>query len=441
MSTRRGKIGCGFVSLLAAAAALSASTTLDQAVARALAKDRGLKSQVLNEEASRANRDYAARQKLFHLDFAGSYRYATDAIQVTAANFPFSQLFHIPPDQVFLSASKSSYDLKLGLVQPIWTGGMLANSVKVEEARQAAQSDQTRVLRVQVAGQVKTSYYTFRLLAARKRSLEVLLETIDIHLKRVEAFYREDLTRRSDLLETQAKLEETRMSIEEVSQQMAREKISFETLCDIPPEDIDPAASEVVRDYAASRAEFEALHPILKAMDAQAAALDLSGKVVDASRLPQVTGFGEFHYARPGLNFFEQKWKAYGLAGLSLTIPVFNLNRVDRDRAVIDVQRRQLENQRAQVLLDADKALKQLYEAMRSLETRAASVDKLIALAREGADLKEKLYEENQLSNLDYLAALADLERYRTLKVELALQLELVKVAVNTTIGQTGERP
>jgi len=45
------------------------------------------------------------------------------------------------------------------------------------------------------------------------------------------------------------------------------------------------------------------------------------------------------------------------------------------------------------------------------------------------------------VSNLDYLAALADLERYRSLKVELALQLELVKVAVNTTIGRTGERP
>jgi outer membrane protein TolC len=441
MSTRRGMIGGGIIILLAAAAALSAATTLDQAVARALAKDRGLKSQVLNEEVSKANRDYAARQKLFHLDFAGSYRYATDAVEVTAANFPFSQLLHIPSDQVFLSTSKSTYDLKLGLVQPIWTGGMLANAVKVEEARQTAQADQTRALKVQVAGQVKTSYYTYRLLAARKRSLEALLETLDIHLKRVEAFYREELTRKSDLLETQAKLEETRMSIEEVSRQMAGEKIAFETLCDIPPEDIDPAAAESVPDYAASRAEFEARHPILRALDAQAAALALSGKVAAASRLPQVSGFGEFHYARPGLNFFEQKWKAYGLAGLALTIPVFNLNRAERDKAVIDVQRRQLENQRAQVLLDADKALKQLYESKRSLETRAASADRLIALAREGADLKEKLYAESQVSNLDYLAALADLERYQSLKVELALQLELVKVAVNTTIGKTGERP
>jgi len=440
MSSRRLTF-IGLLAMLIVFVPLRASTTLDQAVARALAKDRGLKSQVLNEEASKADRDFAARQMLFHMDFAGSYRYATDAVEVTAANFPFSQLFHIPPDQVFLSTSKSTYDLKLGLVQPIWTGGMLADSVKVEEARQEAQSDQTRVLKVQVAGQVKTSYYTYRLLSARKKSLEALLESIDIHLKSVEAFYREDLIRRSDLLETQAKLEETRMSIEEVSQQMAKEKITFETLCDIPPEDIDPAASEVVQDYAASRADFEARHPILKAMDAQAAALDLSGKVVAASRLPQLAGFGEFHYARPGLNFFEQKWKAYGLMGLSLTIPVFNLNRVDRDKAVIDVQRRQLENQRAQVLLDADKALKQLYEAKQSLETRAASADRLIALAREGADLKEKLYSENQVSNLDYLAALADLERYRSLKAELALQLELVKVAVNTTIGRTGERP
>jgi len=437
---KRRMIPLGAVILLAAAAAgFGALTTLDQAVARALAKDRGLMSQVLNEQASRANRDYTAKQRLFHLDLSGYYRYATDAVRVTAANFPFTSLLNIPQDQVFLQASKHAFDLKLGLVQPIWTGGALTNALRAEEARQSAEADQTQLLRIQVAGQVKTSYFTYRLLAAKKRSLETLLQNLKFHLSRVESFFREELARKTDLLETQAKVEETGMAIEDLSQMIAKEKINFETLCDIPPDDIDPSASETVKDYPEAWAEFQSGHPLLKALDAQESALSLAGKAVAGSRLPQVAGFGEFHFGRPGLNYFDPTWKPYALAGLSVSVPIFNLNKIDRDRAVLEVDRRRLANQRAQVLLDAERSLKQLYESRRSLGARSGSVDRLVEMAQENAGLKEKLYEESQLSNLDYLSALTDLEKYRSLKEELSLQLELVKVAVNTLIGRTGE--
>ncbi len=431
----------GLPILLAAAAGLAASTTLDQAVARAWEKNFGLKSLALDEEAARADRDFAARQRLFHVDFAGSYRYATDAVEVTAANFPFTSLFHIPQDQVLLSASKSAYDLKLGLVQPIWTGGSLTNTLRADEARRDAASEKTLAAKVEVAGRVKTSYFTYRLLLAKTTSLEILLRDLEVHQSRVEALVREELTRRSDLLETQAKAEETRMAIEDLSQQAVKERIAFESLCGISPDDIDPAASVAVLDYAAAWAEFEARHPLLKALEAEAAALDLSKKAVDGARLPQLTAFGEAHYSRPGLNFFLKEWKVYGLAGVSLTIPLFNLNRIDRDKALLDVQRRQLEDERADIREQAEKTLKQLYESKQSLETQAASAERLIDMAREDAGLKENLYNENQIPNVNYLSALTDLERYRSLKKQLALQEELVKAAINTVVGRIGDEP
>ncbi len=427
--------------LLTAAVPIRAATTLDEAVARAWAKSYGLKGKVLDEEAAKAERDFAARQKLFHLDFAAGYRYTTDHVVVTAANFPFTSLLHIPSDQVLLSAPKSAYDLKLGLSQPLWTGGSLTNTLRADEARQSAAASGTQAAKVDIAGRVKTSYFTYRLLLVRKTSLEILLQNLGLHEDRVAAFVREDLTRRSDLLETQAKAEETRLSIEDLSQQAAKERIGFETLTGLSPDEIEAPAPGTVPDYAGSLADFKARHPLLKGLDAQATALDLSRKAVIGQRLPQLALFGEAHYARPGVNFFLDQWKLYGIAGLSLTVPVFNLNRIARDKAVIDVERRRLDDQRADILDQAEKTLKQLYESLRSLGAQASSADKLIGLAEEDAGLKEKLYRENQLSNIDYLAALTDLARYRALKDQIALQAELVKVAVNTAVGRIGDQP
>ncbi len=431
----------GLLVFLGLDATALASVTLDQAVTLAFQKNFALKSRALDEEAARAERDFAARQRLFHLDFAGTYRYTTDRVEVTAANFPFTSLLGIPPGEVLLSAPKSTYDLKLGLVQPIWTGGSLTNALRADEARQAAAVAGTQAAKVELAGRVKTSYFSYRLLLAKRKSLEILLEDLELHQGRVEAFVREELTRRSDLLETQAKSEETRLSIEDLGQQASRERINFESLTGISPEEVDPAASESVLDYAASWEELKARHPLLKSLDSQAAALDLSRKAVSGGRLPQIAAFGEAHYARPGVNFFLDKWKLYGVAGLSLTLPVFNVNRITRDKAVLDVQRRQVDDQRGDVLDQAERSLKQLYESKRSLETQSASAEKLIRLAQEDANLKESLYRENQVSNIEYLLALTDLERYRSLKEQLALQLELVKVAVNSTIGRIGEKP
>jgi outer membrane protein TolC len=422
-------------------APLAASVTLDQAVARAFEKSFGLKSRALDEEAARADRDFAARQRLFHLDFAASFRAATESVEVTAANFPFTSLFEIPPDQVLLSAPKNTYDLKLGLVQPLWTWGSLTNTLRADEARREAAAAGTRAAEVELAGRVKTSYFTYRLLQARKRSLEVLLESLKLHQARVEAFVREELTRRSDLLETEAKAEETRLSIEDAANRAERERINFDTLTGVSPGDIEPSASESVADYAASWADFQARQPLLRQLDSQAAALDLSRKAAAGSRLPRLSLFGEAHYARPGVNFFLDQWKVYGVAGLSLTVPVFNTNQIDRDKALLEIERRRLDDRRGEVLEQAEKTLKQLYETKRSLEQRASSADRLIDLAREDAVLKERLYRESQVSNLDYLLSLTDLERYRSLKDQLALELELVKVSINTAIGKIGDKP
>jgi len=53
--------------------------------------------------------------------------------------------------------------------------------------------------------------------------------------------------------------------------------------------------------------------------------------------------------------------------------------------------------------------------------------------------LKERLYEENQIDHVDYLAALTGHERYLAIREEMHTQMELLKVNINTLIGKCEE--
>jgi hypothetical protein len=63
----------------------------------------------------------------------------------------------------------------------------------------------------------------------------------------------------------------------------------------------------------------------------------------------------------------------------------------------------------------------------------------LIALSEEDAVLKEELYEERQIPNVDYLAALLTKEKNVLARDEIRIQMEKIKVSINTLIGRNKE--
>jgi outer membrane protein TolC len=145
------------------------------------------------------------------------------------------------------------------------------------------------------------------------------------------------------------------------------------------------------------------------------------------------------HYGKPGQNFFLNRWTPYVQGGLSVSMPVFNWNRGDRDRTLADIAARKLENQRADFIRESEKNLRQLFLQKGSVEKKVALLDNLIANAAEDARLKEKLYEENQIDHTDYLAALTGQERYVSNREELLAQREILNVNIDTLIGKYEE--
>ncbi len=415
-----------FLLILASAQVLAAQVTMKQAVENGLRLAASVANQQLEVRGAELERETADRLRLFQATFNAAFRTATDRMEIR--NGPIQ-----------MAALRDSWDLKLGIVQPLYTGGLLRNAERLQAFRRQAEEFTLEWRRVELAGRIKVSYFTLQLLQSRLRSLQLLRDSLERHLAKLEKYFREELVRRSDVLETQLKRDEIRLALSDLQSQIESEQAAFRTLCGYGIEELEPGYREGDLAPAETRARFEASNPLLLALAHRERMAAAQKRMAGASALPQVAGFAELHWSRPGVNVFARDWSLYLQAGLSVTVPVFNWNRAGRERQLADLQTERIANLRRDLRRETEKGLQQLEAARRAAEAKLEATAQLVAAAEANAVLKEKLYAESQSDNVDYLDAMVAWERYRSQREDLRVQLELIKVNVRTLVGIMGD--
>jgi len=397
---------------------------LETAVQKGMERAAALRNRLLDERVKGLEKKNATTRKYFSVDSGASYLFKSDRMHISF------------PGMSVTAGAKHNYDLNLSVRQPIFTGNILDRSVKVSALQLAIARSQTALEKNEIAALVKSSYFNYRLLGSKKRSLETFTRGLTLHLENLENLYKEELVRKTDLLETRRKLREQEIAIEELSQLMVSEKIGFEKLCGLDIDTIETGYSEAVDNFEGVFREFKSSHPVLEALSNRLAVLSTRGKMVKGEYLPQVAGFAELHYGRPGIDFFKNEWGVYFQGGVSFSLRLFDWGRKTRELTVLDYESRKVVNERDDFVLEVKKRLKQLFGSLRSVEKRMSMVSGLVELADEDVRLKEGLYREQQVSNLDYLDALAMKERYESMKDELKMQYELIKTTINRVSGK-----
>lgn len=402
----------------------AAGVSLDEAIQKGLERAAGYRNQVLEEKSLELEKKTAQMKRYFSLDSAASYVFKSEQMEIM---FPGISLN---------AGAKHNYDLNLSLKQPLFTGNILSSGVKLSELELAAAQSQTLLEKIDSAAEIKSSYFNYHLLLDKKNSLETLIRQLNLHLKKIEDFFKEELIRKTDLLETRRKLWEQELNVEDLNRLIAGEKFHFERLCGLDIDVVDAGYVEKVADYEGALAVFKASHPLLKTLDRNLAMLFMRGKMVKGGYLPQVAGFAELHYGRPGVDFFKNRWQLYFQGGVSFSFKLFDWDKKKREILVLDYAGEKVKNRRDDFILEGEKLLKQLFDAKGSMEKKLGILDELVQTAEEDVGLKENLYREQQVSNIDYLDALTTKERYESMKKETMMQLELVKVSINRVIGK-----
>jgi outer membrane protein len=404
---------------------LMGEISLEKAVQAGISQDSRYKNQLLDNAIAAENLQKARMKKFFSLDFNGSYLFKSEQMEISFL-----------PGKTITAGSKNNYDVKLSVTQPIFTGGILSNSIALETEKQQVESYKTQLLEIELAGKIKASYFTFRLLGNKKKSLSLLLEDLKLHLKMLSDFYNEAQVKRSDVIETELKVSEVEMNMEDIDRMMEEEKINFKKLCTYNIEEIEKSYDEPDRSLDESLAYFKAHHPVLKMVDGNIRAFMLRKKIVSGSYLPQVSTFAELHYGKPGIDFFKNAWSLYFQGGLAVNFKVFDWNQLKREKEIVDKSIEQASNQKEESIAEVRKSLGQLYTKKASIDKQLSMLDKMIGFAEEDAGLKKELYKESQVSNTDYLSALLTKERYKSLRDERSVEFQLVKLNIDTLIGR-----
>lgn len=426
--------------LLVCATLLPAGVPLKQAVEAGVAQALTVENTDLDVRAAALALQTARFNRWAVPTVSASYRYSSKTPEIEAgllAGLTGGRILSGP----LAAGPHGTTDFKLTLTQPLYTSGVLTGQIRAARSLETAERALLRARRNEAAGQVKTSYYSYRALRARRDSLRLLIDTLTVHQQTLQAYLKEELIRKSDLLETQIKIDEARAKLTDLDQAVATEAIQFRRLCGYRPEEVEAETGETLSPLETTLTWMRERHPFVRQLRERVRALAAQRTVVRGQFGPQAQAFAEVHAGRPGQNFFGSEWMAYMQAGVAVSMPLFSWHRPRRETAAIDLAAEKLSNQERDFLTEAEKGLRQLYLRLEALAAKVRLYDNLVATAGETAALKESLYRENQLAHSEFLAAQTDLERYRSDRGELDVQIQIVRVAIHTLAGTHWEEP
>jgi outer membrane protein TolC len=418
--------------------------TLREAVDRALRTSPALSSQRLNEDAAAARKAQAEARRTFDLNLGGMLSYGSDSPHVRVGDVPLlaGQLpADVSPDLFLISTPRIMYDARLALSLPVYAGGGIRRMIEAEDAGARAEQDLTRAQEARLAVDVRTSYFTVRVLEAKRESLALLRESLDRRFDKLRKALEADLVRRTDVLETQLQLEEVGLSALDLDQALAEERLRFASLCGLDSGDVEDPGPGEAPGFEEALTRLRTDHPLLRYLDGKAAQVEILRRAAAGQDLPQVAAFAQLHFGRPGISLFNPAPQLYILGGLSVDFSLLNARKSATQAALAEIEGRRIERHKAETLQGAERELRRLYALKASVEAKSAVVERLAGLAEDDLKLKTRLYDESQIPNLDCLAAMAQLEKYRSMRHDLRYQRRAVVDGINALIGAGTEAP
>ncbi len=321
----------------------------------------------------------AARWPRLSLGSSASY-----VSELARLEFPFP----VPGAGGIEVGSKDQYDLSAGLSVPVFTGMRRRHLVSSAEENHLQTKYRMEASRNTILLGVHRLYYGLQANMLGQKVLRASMRRVENHLKQSRRLLAEAQITAFDTLEAANRLLEIKTDLTDLRHRYRVLAGDLAALLDIPSVDsVDalPAGDppprigplgEYVRAARGNRPELAVCdHAILEREHMRKAAW--------SSCFPQITASASYHYARPGINFFEDDWMDYYAVGVQLQWELWNMGRrggeVEQAERAVDVSL--LERER--VWRDIEREVTAAYEELAGSNERIALQRRLVDQERE----------------------------------------------------------
>ena len=318
-----------------------------------------IKQYGLIEKTKEYNLSNAAKGYLPQVTFSAQATYQSDvteipidldAIGLTGVKIP--------------SVSQDQYKMELALSQTLWDGGAIRSERKALHTQAEVDQRDMDVNMYTINERVNQLYFGVLLADAQLEQNKVLQAELRRSCEQVSSYIKNGIAQQSDLdairvdllkaKQTEAQFEHTKRAYREMLSRLIGEEIGEETRL-VKPEAVRPLTKENNR-------------PELELYQARIRNLQAQDSRITAGMMPKLGLFVTGGYGKPGLDMFEDNFKAYYLAGVRLSWNLGSLYTRKNDRRKIQTGIRSIETQRETFLFNTSLDVAQ----------RNATIDKYI---------------------------------------------------------------
>ncbi|MFH1680326.1 MAG: TolC family protein [Candidatus Eisenbacteria bacterium] len=373
------------------------------------------------EEALAASRALAARERAVdradaaareavavsrpRLAFGGSYQHTSETMMLDLPSFGG----FVPPEVRF--GDGNTYDFKLDLSAPLFTGGTLLSQRRAGEAAARASRHALAAESLRLSREVRRAYYAALGAGARAEAAGVAEERLRRHTGDVEAAAGVGMASDEQRVQALARLlqaEQARIRTEALAR-IAR--LDLGRLAGRPGEEIAPS-----EDLDASL--FQAGAPADTTVDARPELAALSALVEQGAHLeraakgayfPALAAQAAYHHAKPGVDVIANDWMQYGTVALTVSWPIWEWGargeRVRQARAAGSA----LEDEEAELRRNLRSALEAARVQLESAEDELDRAAERVELENLRLAYARSRYREAAASESDLLDAEDDL--------------------------------
>ncbi|MBA4251951.1 MAG: hypothetical protein C0425_10530 [Chlorobiaceae bacterium] len=298
--------------------------TVEQAVEIGLAKNKTLKISEMRVKSALARSKEIFTQRLPSLNLSASYTRLSELDPFILAT-PFGN-FDISP--VLLN----SYQSKLTLSQPLFTGFKLSSTIDMLDYLAEAESEDFNVNKSELAFNIKTAYWNYYKATQMKKVLDETVEQVKSRLNDAKNLLEQGMITRNDLLKLEVQLSDVLFKQVDVKNGVRLAQISLNNIMGIPLStelelnaQVEIAKSEIL-DLNELLATANQNRGELKSADLKIKASESNVTATRSSWYPQFMLQGNYNYSRPNQRVFptEDKFKATWDISVGMSFDIWN---------------------------------------------------------------------------------------------------------------------
>ncbi len=326
--------------------------------------------------------------------------------------------------------SKDQYKLYGELDQVVYDGGEISGQKQLQRANEAINQQQLQAELYQLKDRVNQLFFGILLIDEQLKQNDLVIADLQLGQNKIQASIKNGTAFRSngdviaaEVLQTKqhsVELQASRKAYMDMLGLFIGKTVADNTVL-IKPQPVS-ISTEINR-------------PELAVYDQQGKSLDVENKLLTASSRPRFSAFFQGGMGRPGLDLFDNSLAPYYIAGLRLSWSPSVFYTIKKQRALIGINRQNLDVQKETFLFNTNLTVKQQNADIGKYQQLLSSDNEIIDLRTRVKTTAMAQLENGVITSNDFLTEVNDENQARQNKILHEIQLLMSQYNQQTTTG------